>query len=276
MHAIRFENIVLSLRAFRSAELPLHFTFRMMIARSSAKKLRASSLDADRALRLNLEFPMFNKIVASPTLVRVFPFAVFVALTLLQGRFGDASQYWIYAFKTVLGAWMLYSIRPYVQEMRWKLSWEAVVVGVFIFLAWIGLDGYYPVISARSGSFNPERTYGPGSAPAILFAGIRMLGSSLVVPPLEEVFYRSFLYRYFIRPDFLAIPPGHFQWRPFLIAGFVFGIGHYEWLPGILCAFAYQGLVCRKNRLGDAMTAHAITNLLLAIWVITRKAYGFW
>jgi uncharacterized protein len=219
---------------------------------------------------------MFNKILTSPILARVLPFALFAGLTMIQGRFGDTSQYWIYALKTLLGAWMLWRVRPYVKEMRWKFSWEAIVVGVAVFIAWVGLDGHYPLLAVRGGTFNPGRTYSSGSALAIFFIGVRTLGSSLIVPPLEEVFYRSFIYRYLIKSDFLKIPLGCFDLRAFLIAGVVFGIGHYEWLPGILCAFAYQWLVCRKDRLGDAMAAHAITNFLLALWVITRQAYYFW
>lgn len=219
---------------------------------------------------------MFNKIFASPILVRVIPFGVFAALTLLQGRFGDTSQYWIYALKTVVAVWLLWIVRPYVKEMRWKLSWEAVAVGIAVFVVWIGLDGYYPMIADRAEGFNPTLTYGAGSALALIFTAVRIIGSSLVVPPLEEIFYRSFIYRYLIKSDFLSIPLGRLDWRAFLITGAIFGIGHYEWLPGILCAFAYQGLVCRKNRLGDAITAHAITNFLLALWVITRNAYHFW
>jgi CAAX prenyl protease-like protein len=219
---------------------------------------------------------MYKKLFNSPILVRVIPFAAFAALTLLQGRFGDASQYWIYALKTVFGAWMIWLVRSYIKEMRWKFSWEAVMVGVVVFLAWVGLDGYYPIIAPRTGIFNPARIYGEGSVLTIFFIAVRVIGSSLVVPPLEEVFYRSFLYRYFIKSEFLQIPLKHFSWKSFLIIGAVFGIGHYEWLPGILCAFAYQGLVCRKNRLGDAITAHAITNFLLALWIIFRQAYYFW
>jgi hypothetical protein len=32
----------------------------------------------------------------------------------------------------------------------------------------------------------------------------------------------------------------------------------------------------RKNRVGDAMTAHAITNFLLGAWVVGRGAWNFW
>jgi CAAX prenyl protease-like protein len=206
----------------------------------------------------------------------VIPFAAFAALTILQGRFGDASQYWIYALKTAIGAWLLWLMRFHIKELKWAFSWEAVAVGVVIFAAWIGLDGHYPMLVQRPGSFNPLSTYGEGSAVALIFIGVRIMGSSLVVPPLEEVFYRSFIYRCLIKSEFLKIPLNRLDWKAFLIAGTVFGITHYEWLPGILCAFAYQGLVIRRNRLGDAITAHATTNLLLGIWVIIYDAYAFW
>ena len=219
---------------------------------------------------------MLKKIFFSPILVRVIPFAAFAALTLIQGCFGDAPQYWIYALKTLIGAWLLWLVRPYVEEMSWKFSWEAVAIGVAVFLAWVGLEGHYPMLTQRTGNFNPARTYGAGGVLAQASIAVRIIGSSLVVPPLEEVFYRSFVYRYLIKSEFLKIPLGCLEWRAFLTAGVVFGISHYEWLPGILCAFAYQGLVCRKDRLGDAITAHAITNFLLALWIITRRAYYFW
>jgi CAAX prenyl protease-like protein len=63
---------------------------------------------------------------------------------------------------------------------------------------------------------------------------------------------------------------------PFLVTALAFGFSHNEWLAGIVCAMVYQGLVIRKNRLGDAMTAHAITNFLLGVWVVWKGAWNFW
>jgi CAAX prenyl protease-like protein len=63
---------------------------------------------------------------------------------------------------------------------------------------------------------------------------------------------------------------------PFLATSLIFGFEHQEWLPGIVCGFAYQGLVCWKKRLGDAITAHAVTNLLLGLWVVWRGEWKFW
>ena len=104
----------------------------------------------------------------------------------------------------------------------------------------------------------------------------RILGSTFIVPPLEEVFYRSFLYRYIANQNFLSVPLDKFLPLPFFATALVFGFSHNEWLAGILCGAAFQWLVLRKNRLGDAMTAHAITNFLLGAWVVWKHAWNFW
>jgi len=236
----------------------------------------------------------------SPVLARVVPFVVFVALTACQGRVGEASSYWIYLAKTVMGAWMVWLTWPIVREMRWAFSWEAVVVGVAVFAIWVGLDGYYPSLDqliqkylcpllkgvglaslcpkpSKAGiPWNPHLQFGQGSGLAWLFILTRILGSTIVVPPIEEVFYRSFLYRYIVKPEFQVVGMGVFHAGAFLLTSVIFGISHHEWLAGILCGFAYQGLVVYKKRLGDAMTAHAITNLLLGVWVVYKGAWQFW
>ncbi len=220
-----------------------------------------------------------------PTGARVIPFIAFVALTFAQGHVSGPGPYWIYLAKTLVGAALLWFARPALAELRWNFSWEAVVVGIGVFVLWVGLDpllvqlGFpnsYPKMNLGGTAWNPNATFGPGSWEAVLFIGTRIAGSALLVPMLEELFFRSFLYRYVERPDFLTLPLGHFSLRAFMITAAVFGVEHREWLAGALTAFAYQGLVCRKNRLGDAITAHAITNLLLGVWVVWKGAWHFW
>ena len=213
---------------------------------------------------------------ASPLFVRVAPFIIFLALTFCQGQFGEASRYWFYLAKTLAGAWLIWEMRPFVSEMRWAVSWEAVVVGVGIFAIWVGLDPFYPKILNQGATGNPNDVFGTGTALAWFFIVVHILGMTFVVPPLEEVFYRSFVYRYIAKPDFLSVPLNRFSWTPFLATAAIFGFSHNEWLAGILCGAAYQWLVIRKNRLGDAMTAHAITNFLLGLWIIWRGAWHFW
>lgn len=236
---------------------------------------------------------------SSPAFARVAPFVVFLALTWCQGQFGEASRYWSYAAKTLVGAWFIWKMRPMVAEMKWAFSWEAVVAGIGVFAFWVGLDSHYPGLDELSQKYicpllkwvgleswcpksttpthwNPNTQFGNGSALAWFFVAVRILGSTFVVPPIEEVFYRSFLYRYIIKPGFQSLALGTFRIGAFALTSTLFGFSHHQWLAGILCGFVYQGLVCRKNRLGDAMTAHAITNLLLGIWVVWKGAWQFW
>ncbi|MEO7298491.1 MAG: CAAX prenyl protease-related protein [Verrucomicrobiota bacterium] len=218
-----------------------------------------------------------EKVFRSPTLLRVVPFVIFLILTSLQGQFGEGSRYWLYAAKTILGAAMIWAVGPRITEMRWKISWEGVLVGIAMFAVWVGLDNFYPHFEKSVAVWNPHQHFGQGSAVAWIFICVRLLGSTLVVPPLEEVFYRSFLYRYLIRSDFEKVPLGEFRWSAFIISSLIFGVVHpQQWLAGILCGLAFQALVCRHKRLGDAMTAHATTNLFLGLWVFWKDAWQFW
>lgn len=207
---------------------------------------------------------------------RVAPFFIFAALTTSQTLFGEAGRYWIYIAKSFVGAWLLWVVWPVVPEMRWKVSWEAVVVGLLVLVMWVGIDPFYPKYPKEPKPWNPNSLYGEGSALAWTLVVGRILGSSIVVPPMEEMFYRSFVYRYIINPKFDEVPLNRFHPVSFVITSVVFGMVHREWLAGILCGLAYQWLVIRKGRLGDAMTAHAITNFGLGLWIVYKGAWHFW
>lgn len=205
------------------------------------------------------------------------PYAAYAVLGFGQDHLGPGARFWCYILKTIVAAWLIWEIRPYVLEMRWKLSWEAVVVGVAIFGIWVGLDGYYPRLSDPGEGANPFKQFGAGSALAWLYIVVHVGGMTLIAPPTEEILYRSFLYRYFVKLDFLAMPLNQFHGLSFVVTAAIFGLMHPDrWLAGILCGLAYQWLVLRKNRLGDAITAHAITNLLLGLYIVWRGAWSFW
>jgi CAAX prenyl protease-like protein len=221
----------------------------------------------------------------NPAGSRVIPFLAFVVLTFFQGYVPEPGQYWIYLAKLVVSGWLLLLARRAISELRWNLSWEAVAVGCGVFILWVGVDpllqqlgwaASYPKLNLSGPPWNPPATFHSAPLAAWFFIGVRILGSSILVPMLEEVFFRSFLYRYIERVDFLSVPLSRFALRSFLITSVIFGFEHREWLAGILTGFAYQLLVCRKGRLGDAITAHAITNFLLGLWVVWKGAWQYW
>jgi len=223
--------------------------------------------------------PLGVQLRASPTRARVLPFAIILGLTFAQESFVGPLRYWLYLAKMLAGVWCILEVRNVTPEVRWAFSWEAVVVGVLVCVVWVGLDPHYPklqTVAKTETHWNPFEEFGGASALGWFFVAVRTVGSALVVPPIEEAFYRSFLYRYFVKIDFTAMPLSQLHWLSLVVTSLIFGFSHYQWLAGILCGLAYQWLVLRKGRLGDAMTAHAITNFLLGIWVVWKCAWQLW
>ena len=220
-----------------------------------------------------------KKLAVSPIYPRVLPYILIVTATFFQDSFGETARYWIYFAKMILGAWCIWEMRAFVPEMRWAVSWEAVLVGVLICGIWVGLDPFYPkfeLLFKAGNPWNPFKCFGEGSAAGWFFFWMRTLGSAIIVPPLEEVFFRSFLYRYVVSEKFDAVAMNRFHLKAFVITALLFGFSHFQWLAGVLCGMAYQWLVIRKNRLGDAMFAHAVTNFLLGLWILWRGDWHFW
>jgi membrane protease YdiL (CAAX protease family) len=241
---------------------------------------------------------MTDRLTQSPALVRVLPFAVFIALTFIQDSAGEAGRYWIYLGKTLAGAAVLFALRKYISELEWRFSIPALVTGIVVFIMWVGIDGWYPTTTdlysnyicpalkkiglaktcegAAARSWNPNATFGDGSPLSIFFILVRIAGATLLVPAIEEIFWRSFVYRFAANVSFDRETLGRFFPGAFIITAVLFGFEHREWLAGILCACAYQGLVIWKKRLGDAVVAHAITNFLLGLYVVWKGAWQFW
>lgn len=230
----------------------------------------------------------------TPEFPRVVPFAVFLLIGSLSGKFFAGSEYWIYALKTLVVAGLVWALRGRLPEMRWTVSLPAVAVGIAVAVLWIGLDGRIPSLSALYDRFStlwtgkapaPETMDPPWNplaffrdAPALgwAFVAVRVVGRSVLVPMVEEVFYRSFLYRMVVRPDFESVSMGHWHPRAFAVTCLLFGLSHPgQWLPAILCAALYQGLVLRHRRLGDAMLAHGVTNAIISGYAIATGNWQF-
>lgn len=235
-----------------------------------------------------------SSLLESPDIVRFAPFAVFLVIGALGAKAFAGAEYWMYAAKTAAAGALLWWWRGRIQEMRWAFSVEGVVVGLAIAVLWIGLEGVVPSLG-RLWDLAREWTGGPkaptpkppepwnpvayfASNPALgwAFVGVRVLGRSLVVPAMEEVFYRSLMYRYIVNARFESVALGTFHAGAFAITSLLFGLSHTDhWLSAVVCGAAYQGLVVRKGRLGDAMLAHAVTNLAISAYAIGTGRWEF-
>ena len=229
---------------------------------------------------------MLASLKNAPAAVRALPFFVYVLLTALQGRVGAASLYWIYALKTVAALLIALWVRPMIREWRWTLNAMSIGAGTLVFVVWVGLEGLHPTLaqiapwfvgSVADPSWKPFEFFSEHTAWAWVFIAIRILGTSYVVPPIEEMFYRSMMYRSIARADFESFPLSQFSLMSFVITSTVFGLMHpNQWVAGIFCGCVYQALVLRCGHLGEAMAAHGVTNFLLGVWVVYKGAWQFW
>ncbi len=105
-----------------------------------------------------------------------------------------------------------------------------------------------------------------------------MIGAVLVVPVMEELFWRDYLWRQILAPsDFKLAEVGEFGWAPFLIVPLAFATVHGNWwLTAVVWGLMIAILLVSTKSLGACIVAHAVTNLLLALYVLHTHDWAFW
>jgi CAAX prenyl protease-like protein len=109
-----------------------------------------------------------------------------------------------------------------------------------------------------------------------LLVAFRIAGAALVVPLMEELFWRSFLMRWIQKPVFEAVDPRTVGLRAVVLSTFVFTLAHTLWLAAVIAGLAYAWLYIRTGKLWVAVISHAVTNLALGIWVLRTGQWQFW
>lgn len=217
---------------------------------------------------------------ARRTVAAALPYAVWMALLSVLPATAGA-----YAVRTAVTAAALvaaYALWP--RESRpsagrgflTALGW-GTLVGVLVCVAWIAperSDAYlkWCVIGGET-SAGPS-PYDPAVCGRALTA-VRLVGSAFVIAPVEEIFFRSFLYRWLISRTWWKVPRGAFDLSAFCWMVALFALEHNRIVAGAMAGAVY-GLLCLRKGLGAAIVAHVVTNLLLALWVIRTGAWGFW
>ena len=105
---------------------------------------------------------------------------------------------------------------------------------------------------------------------------MRLAGSALVVPLMEELFWRSLVMRWLDEADFLAVDPARIGLRAVLFSSIAFGLEHSQWAAGMLAGLVYGWLYVRSGNLWIPIAAHAVTNAGLGVWVLATGAWYFW
>lgn len=207
----------------------------------------------------------------------VAPIALFIALSMLEERARDA-YVWLYIAKILIVSIALIVFRSAWRDIRLdtRVILPAALVGLAVLAEWILLDKWIPVprLSARV-AFNPYQSISD-DATRILFLVVRLYGLVILVPVMEELFWRSFLLRFLTQHDWVALPVGAFSRNAFWIVAVGFALTHPEWLVAFICAIAYGLLLWKTRSLFACVVAHAVTNLGLGIYVLMTEDWVYW
>ena len=226
----------------------------------------------------------FNLPLSRAALARVVPFAAFMLLLALRGALPADGSWgidprWVYGITVmVVGAllawwWREYGelsaqLLPNLREMA-----LAVAVGVAVFWLWITLDAPWMKIGDATAAFIPVDGQGQLMWPLLV---VRWVGAALLVPVMEELFWRSFLMRWFQNETFEGVAPQQVGLRAIVLSTFVFMLAHTLWLAAIVAGLAHAWLYVRTGRLWVPVIAHAVTNGALGIWVVMTGNWAFW
>jgi CAAX prenyl protease-like protein len=212
----------------------------------------------------------------------MLPMLTFLLINLLVSQ---SSPYYpiAYACKTVLVAGLLVWLWPKFTRVSFRYWWLGVAAGVLGIVQWVGmqlwLEKNVPMFAPPPADqlFNPFERIAPTWL-AWAFVAVRIAGAALVVPVMEELFWRDYLWRRIVAPnDFKLADVGEWDWTAFLVVSGAFALVHGNWwLTSIGWGLMVGGLLVWTRSLGACMVMHATTNALLAVYVLYTRQWAFW
>ena len=222
--------------------------------------------------------------------VRIVPFAVFMGFIGLQQllqwateqgyvTLSDQQLLYLYPVKAILVATLLLYFLRHYSELRWNdfrvfsHSAGSFLLGLLVFVLWINMDWDFATLGSSAG-FNPTLIEHDGLR--ITMICFRIFGAALVVPLMEELFWRSFLLRYIIDPNFMAVRIGTYTLASLAIGALLFGLEHNLVLAGIMAGVAYSLLLYWTKSVSQCVLAHAVTNFALGLYVLQSGHWHFW
>jgi uncharacterized protein len=218
---------------------------------------------------------------AATTARYVVPFAVFIAFLALHTVSALPLVTDLVLRTVVLAGILIFYSRPVI-ELRPRYPLFSVLIGAAVFAIWVGPDLLFPhyrqhllfqnAITGMTQSSIPQAEL---KNPLVLF--LRVVRAVAIVPIVEELFWRAWLMRWLISPQFGAVRMGTYAASPFWITALLFASEHGPyWDVGLVAGVVYNAWIVRTKSLADCILAHAVTNALLCAWVIEAGQWQYW
>jgi CAAX prenyl protease-like protein len=210
----------------------------------------------------------------------VGPMAAFMAMLWLGPRLGLGE--WEFPFRVVVLSAILWLCSRHVITLRASYWLASTAVGVVVFAIWVAPDLLIPgwrshwlFQNSITGSVATSIDTTLLTSPMVLI--FRTIRAVILVPIIEELFWRGWLMRWLIKPEFEKVPLGTYSAQAFWITVALFAAEHGSyWEVGALAGIAYNWWMVRTRSLGDCILAHAVTNAVLSAYVLMTGNWQYW
>ncbi|MGH9558550.1 MAG: CAAX prenyl protease-related protein [Bryobacteraceae bacterium] len=218
---------------------------------------------------------------APPSVQYVAPFAVFLALLALHSvlPLPDLADQ-ILRIAVVAAAILWFSSG--VLDFRAPHWFASVLLGAAVFALWIAPDLLFPNYRHFWLFNNPvtgsiHSSLSPAAHGDSTVLALRTLRAVVIVPIVEELFWRAWLMRWLISPHFQKLPLGAYTAASFWIVAALFASEHGPyWDVGLITGIIYNYWMVRTKNLGDLILTHAVTNACLSAYVIGAGKWEYW
>lgn len=213
-----------------------------------------------------------------PAVPYVAGFAVFLTLLALGSAAPPLASP---AVRVAVLALLLALVARPVLDLRPSSPAGSVLVGLAVFLIWIAPDLIWPGYrehwlfqNALTGRLAILEEPARSDAWFLLF---RVLQAVVVVPIIEELFWRGWLMRWLIDADFERVRLGAYAPLSFFLTAVLFASEHGpHWDVALAAGLAYNAWMIRTWCLADCILAHAATNAALCVYVIGWGKFEYW
>lgn len=208
----------------------------------------------DEVSQASLTLPPYFR---DPAVTRILPFIVFMASALLASTLSTEPSL-LYPWRALAMGAVLALFWPMLRALPWRIDPLALGAGVVIAVMWI-------FVAPDTG----DAPYGALAGGALaLWLVARILGTTLFVPIIEELFFRDYLMS--------RIAPAGKGWpmaAAVVITTALFALLHDRWIVAAIAGLIFAGLVWRSRNITDAILAHGVANGLIALFAFATGAW---
>lgn len=212
----------------------------------------------------------------------VAPFAVFMALLALAPSLPFGQPWESLVRVGILIAVLVFVSGGVVRTLRVRHVVTSILLGLAVCAMWVAPDLLVPGwrthwLFQNSITGTLKTSIPPAELANPLVVILRIARAALLVPIIEELFWRGWLPRWIVNNDWQKVPIGTYNTLAFVGTAVLFASEHGPyWEVGLLCGFIYNWWLWRTKSLGDVVLVHAVTNGALSAFVLVSGHYESW